>query len=71
VKIITQSKGNVLSVPTSAIITRGTDHFVLEKTPSGDQEVQVQTGISSASGMTEITSGLTQSDQIRSFGTQQ
>lgn len=71
VKIIAQSKNSVLSVPTSAIITRGTDHFVLRKTPGGDAEVQVQTGIASASGMTEITSGLTQADEIRSFGSQQ
>jgi len=52
VKIVTQSKDNVLSVPTSAIITRGTDHFVLRQTPQGDQQVQVQTGISSAAGFT-------------------
>jgi HlyD family secretion protein len=67
-KITTQSKDNVLSVPTSAIITQGTQHFVLRETPSGDQQVAVQTGISSAAGMTEITSGLTSTDMIRTFG---
>ncbi|HTR19117.1 MAG TPA: efflux RND transporter periplasmic adaptor subunit [Candidatus Paceibacterota bacterium] len=70
-KITTQSLQNVLSVPTSAIITNNTDHFVIEKTPSGDQQVPVQVGISSAGGYTQITSGLSATDEIRSFGTQQ
>jgi RND family efflux transporter MFP subunit len=70
VKIITQSKQSALSVPTSAIITRGTDYFVLRKAPQGDQEVAVQTGIAADDGYTEILSGLTADDQVRTFGTQ-
>ena len=70
VKITTDSKSEVLSVPTSAIITKDGQEYVIKKTASGDQQVQIQTGISSASGMTEVTSGLSSSDQIRSFGNQ-
>ena len=68
VKITTQSKDNVISVPTSAIITQGTQHFVLREGTSGDEQVAVQTGISSVAGMTEVTSGLSASDRIRTFG---
>ncbi|HUO50582.1 MAG TPA: efflux RND transporter periplasmic adaptor subunit [Candidatus Paceibacterota bacterium] len=71
VKITTQTKDNAMSVPTSAIITRGTDHFVLVKGVSGDSEVPVTTGISSADGYTEIVSGIQPTDQVRSFGTEQ
>ena len=67
-KITTENKSNVLSVPTSAIITQGTQHFVLRETASGNEQVAVQTGISSLGGMTEITSGLSASDKIRTFG---
>jgi HlyD family secretion protein len=71
VKITAQSLQGVMSVPTSAVITSGAGHFVMKKTPSGDQEVPVELGISSDSGYTQIISGLSAADEIRSFGNQQ
>jgi len=69
-KITTQSLQNVLSVPTSAIITNNSNYFVIEKTASGTMQVPVQVGIASANGYTQITSGLSSTDQIQSFGNQ-
>ena len=69
-KITTQSLQNVMSIPTSAIIMDNGQYFVIEKASSGTQEVQVQIGIQSASGYTQITSGLSPSDEIQTFGTQ-
>jgi len=66
--ITTQTDTNALSVPTSAIITQGTSTFVLVHGSSGDQQVPVTTGIASAAGMTEILSGLSHTDQVRTFG---
>jgi HlyD family secretion protein len=68
--ITAQTDQNALSVPTSAIITQGTSTFVFVKSSSGDSEVPVTTGIENASGMTEILSGLSSSDQVRTFGDQ-
>ena len=66
--ITTQTDTNALSVPTSAIITQGTSTFVLIHGSGSDQQVPVTTGISSAAGMTEILSGLSPTDQVRTFG---
>ncbi len=68
VKITTASFERAIVVPSSAIITRGADHFVLRKGKGGDEETPVQIGISSADGFTQIMSGLSDGDQIRSFG---
>ncbi len=70
VQITTHSDNNVLSVPASAVITQGSDTFVMRQSPSGDQMVPVTTGIESAAGMIEITSGLSGTDRIRTFGAQ-
>jgi RND family efflux transporter MFP subunit len=66
--IITQMHQNSLSVPTSAIITRGSEAFVIVQSSRGDKQVPVQIGIASASGMTEIISGLSASERVRTFG---
>ena len=66
--ITTQTDLNALSVPTSAIITQGTSTFVLVHGSGTDQQVPVTVGIASASGMTEILSGLSPTDQVRTFG---
>ena len=71
VRIITQTKENALQVPSSAIVRQGTGTFVLRSDNSGETLVPVQTGIASANGMTEIVSGISSTDNIRSFGTQQ
>lgn len=70
VKIISETKDSVLTVPSSAVITHGNDTFVLRETPSGDVMTPIVSGIKSAAGMTEIVSGLTISDRIRTFGNQ-
>jgi HlyD family secretion protein len=66
--ITTQTDQNALSVPTSAIITQGTSTFVLVQSSGVDREVPVTTGITSASGMTEILSGVAPTDHVRTFG---
>jgi RND family efflux transporter MFP subunit len=70
-RIITQSKQNALTVPTSAVITRGNETFVLKKTGGADVLTPVQIGIASASGTTEILSGVAEADSIESFGNAQ
>jgi RND family efflux transporter MFP subunit len=69
-KITTDSLTNVMSIPTSAIIMNNGQYFVIEKVGSGTQEVPVQIGIESASGYTQITSGLSQDAEIQTFGNQ-
>lgn len=71
VSIKTKSVSNTLAVPSSAIITRGTDKFVLEKGASGFTERRVDTGIASADGYTQIVSGLAEGDLIAVFGNNQ
>jgi HlyD family secretion protein len=66
--ITTQTHATALSIPTSAIITQGKATFVFVKSSGGDKEVPVTIGIQSAGGMTEILSGLSATDEIRSFG---
>jgi RND family efflux transporter MFP subunit len=74
--ITTESHEQALSVPTSAIITQGTSTFVFVKSSNGtskanqDREVLVTIGLNSASGMSEVLSGISISDQIRTFGNQ-
>lgn len=71
VKIITQSLTDVMSVPTSAIINDNGSYFVIVKGASGAvQEMPVQIGIQSAGGYTQITSGLSSTDQVQTFGNQ-
>ncbi len=60
---------NALAVPSSALITKGNQIFVLAKRTDGSfTEQAVTTGISSGDGYTEITSGLNEGDAIASFG---
>jgi multidrug efflux pump subunit AcrA (membrane-fusion protein) len=68
--IITKTDQDALSVPTSAIITEGSSTFVFVKSSSGDTQVPVTTGIQSAAGMTEILSGISATDDVRTFGSQ-
>ncbi len=68
--ITTQSKQDALSVPSSAVITRGNGTYVLKHTGSGDVLTPVTTGIV-GNGVTEIVSGLNEGDEVRSFGTNQ
>ncbi len=70
--ITTATHADALSIPTSAIITRGTTTFVIARSAHGaDTQTAVTAGIESASGMTEILSGLSPSVMVRTFGSTQ
>ncbi len=69
-RIITAIKSAALLVPTSAIITNGSQEFVYVKSAKGVLRMPVTTGIESASGMAEIVSGLSAGDSVLTFGTQ-
>jgi len=68
IHIITQTKPSALLVPTSAIITDGTQKFVYVKNTPTPVRTPVTTGIQSAAGMTEILSGLSEGDTVLAFG---
>lgn len=70
IEITTESKENALHVPSSAIITRGNGTFVITHTSTGDVLTPVGVGITSSDGTTEVTSGLSESDEVRAFGNQ-
>ena len=67
-RIITQDKPSALLVPTSAIITDGTRSFVYLSRNGSAKKTPVTTGIESAAGMTEVTSGLSAGDSVLTFG---
>ncbi len=69
-KITTESLSNVMSIPTSAIIMNNGQYFVIVKAGNGTRQVPVQLGIQSASGFTQITSGLSSTDEVQTFGNQ-
>jgi len=71
VKITTDTHSTALSVPTSAILTEGTNTFVFVRSGSGETKVPVTTGITSTAGMTEIISGVSAADYVRTFGNDQ
>lgn len=66
-RIITATEDSALQVPTTAIITNGDQQFVYVKTAKGSVQVPVTTGIESANGMIEITSGLSAGDEVLSI----
>ena len=63
------SAENVLLVPKSAVITSGTQQYVLKETTSGLVQTPVVTGISDDNS-TEIISGLSVGDEVSSVGAQ-
>ncbi len=67
-RIITATKDSVLLVPTSAVMTDGDQKFVYVKGAKSVLKAPVTTGIVSAGGMTEITSGLSEGDLVHAFG---
>jgi len=69
--IETQSQASAVVIPTSAVIRRGDAYFVMKHDASGDVLTPISVGISNPSGMTEITSGLSEGDMVQSFGAQQ
>jgi len=69
ISLVAAARQNALSVPASAIITRGTGKFVLvdtgAKTPT---ETAVTVGLATADGRVEIISGLKAGDKVVTFG---
>jgi HlyD family secretion protein len=69
VSIETSKHANVLAVPASAIITRGTDKFVLVVNGAAKPvETTVTVGITGTNGLVEIVSGLKAGDRVMTFG---
>jgi|GEM_PF-5289219 len=66
VTIIQESKENVLYVPSSAVKTSGTESYVEVLVNAAAQRKVVKTGITNDTS-TEITEGLTTSDQVITF----
>lgn len=72
VTIVTAEHKNVIAVPATEIITRGTNHIVLVDTGNATSEERpVQIGITGANNFVEITAGLNDGDKIVNFGNTQ
>jgi len=72
VKLNSQERQNVLAVPDSSVVTRGTDKFVLINNGTASPEQRkVTTGIKDASGYVEIVSGLSEGERVINFGNNQ
>ena len=69
VVITTHTRQGVLTIPSTAIIRNGTSTQVLKRVGAGDSLVPVEVGISGG-GSSEVVSGLSESDMVRSFGKQ-
>jgi HlyD family secretion protein len=69
VSITVASTDNALLVPSTALIKRGSASYVLRKSGGADELVAVETGIA-GEAQTEIRSGISANDLIRSFGGQ-
>ena len=67
-EIVAATKKNALLVPSSAIISNGTQQFVYVKSGGTVIETPVTTGITGSKGVTEVTSGLTAGEKVLSFG---
>ena len=67
VRIVLAEKDNVIVVPSRLVINNGNQDFVLVKTATGTKQEQVQIGLVSGDGMTEITSGINENDILANF----
>ena len=63
----TGSKENVLTIPKRAIIEHGLDKYVRIPVAKTYQEIRVETGLESAAGDVEVTSGLSEGQEIITF----
>lgn len=68
VRIVTDTREGALLVPTSALITDGTDTFVYVQEARGARKVPVTIGIQSVDGMTQILQGLSSGEKVLSYG---
>ena len=62
------SSTSALIVPSSAIITEGSDTYVLKSNGKTNDLTKVKIGIADADGNTEIISGLQEGDKVAAFG---
>ncbi|MEI7777041.1 MAG: efflux RND transporter periplasmic adaptor subunit [bacterium] len=62
------SSTSALIVPSSAIITEGSDTYVLKSNGKTNDLTKVQVGITDANGNTQIVSGLQDGDKVAAFG---
>jgi RND family efflux transporter MFP subunit len=64
-----QTHTGVLVIPQTAVITKGNQKFVLTKAQNGKTvTTQIQTGISGLDGNVEVTSGLSEGEEVAAFG---
>lgn len=68
INISTRNVTQALTVPSSAIITKGSDKFVLIQSGKNFVEQKVTVGIVSFDNYTEILSGLNEGDTVATFG---
>lgn len=71
IDILTDRRENVLLIPQRALITRGSDRFVLvDNGTNNPDETQVQIGLRGSDGKVEIVSGLVEGERIAAVGSQ-
>jgi len=69
IKLNSQERQNVVAVPDSAVVTHGTDKFVLINNGTANPEQRkVETGIKGVNGYIEIVSGLSEGERVINFG---
>ena len=68
VRIISATRQAALVVPQDAVITRGSDSFVLLDIGGRTQEQMVKLGLVGEDGNVEVLDGLHEGDQIANFG---
>lgn len=68
INISTRNATQALAVPSSAIITKGNDKFILVPSGKNFSEQKVTVGITSYDNYTEILSGLKEGDEVATFG---
>ncbi|HVO28735.1 MAG TPA: efflux RND transporter periplasmic adaptor subunit [Candidatus Paceibacterota bacterium] len=66
-KIILAEHDGVVAVPSRLVISDGNQYFVLVATATGTVERPVEVGLTGDDGMTEITSGINEGDQLANF----
>ncbi len=67
VSIVLAEKDNVIVIPSRLIINDGNQYFVLMKTATGTEQKQIQVGLVSGNGMTEVISGINENDTLANF----
>ncbi len=65
--IILAEDDNVIEVPSRLVINNGNTYSITIQTATGTEQVPVNIGLVGDNGMTEITSGINQGDQLANF----